>query len=73
MGLDACLLKKLEVVDRGLKICLSDTLNGESNTVLAGIENAVLAGAVILELKHYVAIVKLVNVLCFSCVNFNHF
>ena len=41
--------------------------------VFTGIENAVLAGAVVLELQKIVTVVKCKYVLGFSCVNEFHF
>jgi hypothetical protein len=68
VSLDAGLLEKLEVVDRCLEICLADTVDLKTYGVLSGIENAVFAGAIVLEFQHYVSIVKLVNVFGFSFV-----
>ena len=59
MSLDAGFLKKLKIVNGSLQVCLTDTFDGKSYGILTGIENAVFAGAVILELQQYVAVVKL--------------
>ena len=72
VSLDACLLQKLEVVDRGLEILAADALNGQTDGVLARIKNAVLTGAVVLELEHDVAVVKRIYVLGFSDVKLFH-
>ena len=72
VSLDASLLQKLEVVNRGLEISLTDTVDGESNAVLAGIKLSVLAGAIVLELKTYVAVIEAVYVLGLTCVNLFH-
>ena len=53
-------------------ICTANALDGESNTVFAGIEYAVLTGAVVLELQHHIAVVKAVNVLGLAFVNLLH-
>ena len=50
----------------------ADALNGQTHCVFARIKNAVLAGAVILELQHYIAVVQRVNIFGFSLINFFH-
>ena len=72
VGLDTSFLEHFEIVNRGLEVCLTDTVDGETYGVFTGIENAVLAGAIVLELEHYVAIIELINVLSFSLVNLFH-
>ena len=72
MGLDARGLQHLEVVNGGLEIGLTDTLDGQSHRVLAGIEHAVLTGAIVLELEENVTVFQLVNILGLACVNLLH-
>ena len=73
-GANAALLAAeiLAVEDETLAARLADKRRADTRAVLekdAGIEDAVLAGAVVLELEQIVAVVKGVNILGLSCVN----
>jgi hypothetical protein len=72
MSLDACLFEHFEIVNRGAKIGFANSLYLESYAVLSRIENAILAGAIVLKLEKHVAIVELVNVLGLAFVSFDH-
>jgi hypothetical protein len=72
VSLDACLLEKLEVVDRGLEIFLADTVDLKSYGVLAGIKHTVFTCAIVLKLEKNVAVVKRINVFCFAFVDLFH-
>ena len=72
MSLDSCLFKHLKIVNGCLKVCLTDTVNSKSYCILTGIKHSVLACAVVLKFKEYIAVIKCVNVLCLSCVKLFH-
>jgi hypothetical protein len=72
VSFDARLLKKLEIIDGSAKICLTDALDLEADGVFAGIEHAVLAGAIVLELKHYVAVIERIDVFGFALIELFH-
>ena len=63
VGLDAGGIDLLEEVDAHAQIDVADAVDGEADGVLAGIEHAVLAGAVIFEFEQVIAVVKRVHVL----------
>ena len=65
-------LQQLKIMNRGLQICLADTLDGQANGILAGIKYAILAGAVVLELQHHIAVVQLINILGLTLVYLFH-
>ena len=69
MGLDAGGVDLLEEVDGHAEVDVAHALDGEADRVLARIEDAVLAGAVVLELEQVVAVLEGEHVLGFAGVH----
>jgi len=63
VGLDAGGVDLLEEVDGHTQVHVAHALDGQAHGVLAGIKDAVLAGAVVFELQQVVAVLQGVNVL----------
>ena len=64
--------QQLKKVDGRFQVFTANALNGEAHRVLARVEHAVLAGAVILEFQQHVAVFQLKYVFCFAFVYFFH-
>ena len=73
MGLDAGGIDLFEEVDGHAQVHVAHAVDGQAHGVLAGIENAVLAGAVIFELQQIVAVFQGIDVLRFASVDELHF
>ena len=69
VGPDAGFANFLKIVNGHSEVYVADALNRQSDRVLARVENAVLAGAVVLELEKVVPVVERVNVFGFAGVN----
>ena len=72
MSLDSRGIDFLKEIDAHAKVDITNAVNGETNSVFARIKHTVLAGAVIFEFKHVVAVFKRINVLCLASVNEFH-
>ena len=72
MGLDAGGVDLLEEVDGHAQVHVAHAVDGQANRVLAGIEHAVLAGAVVFELEQVVAVFQSINILGLTGVNEFH-
>ena len=72
VGLDACCVDLLEEIDGHSQVNIANALDSEADGILAGIEYAVLAGAVVLELEQVVAVIQLENILGLSGINKIH-
>ena len=68
MSSDACGIDLLKEIDGHTEVDVTNTLDGKTYRVFAGIEHTVLAGAIILKEKQTVAVGQLVYVFGFSCV-----
>ena len=66
VGADAGGVDLFKVVDAHAQVHIAHAFDGQADAVFAGIEDAVLAGAVILEQQQAVAIGQLVNILGFA-------
>ena len=69
MRADAGGVDLFKEVDRHAQVDITDAVDGQADAVLAGVEHAVLAGAVILELQQIVAVFQCVDILGFAGVN----
>ena len=69
VGQDTGGIDLLKEIDGHTQVDVAHTLDGQTHGVLAGIEDAVLAGAVVLKLQQAVAVLQLVNVLSLAGVN----
>ena len=69
VGLDAGGVDLLKEVDGHPQVYIAHAVDGQTHGVLAGIENTVLAGAVILELQQVVAVIQSEHIFGLTSVN----
>ena len=69
VGLDASGIDFFKEIHGHAQINVANAFNGQANRVFAGIKNAVLTGAVVLELQKIVAVFQSVDILGFTYIN----
>ena len=72
MRFNARFFQKLEIVHGRFQVCFTNTFDRKSNRVFTRIEHAVFARAIVFEFKHNVAVIKLVHVFRFTCIDLFH-
>jgi len=63
MGSNAGCIDLFEEIDGHAQVHIANAFNGQANRVLTGIKNAILTGAVVLELEQIIAILQSINIL----------